>query len=274
MEQWLRTVHLTCSSAPQNLLTMESTSPLTTPIDTSTLLHALRMIILIGPIQPKPDWTNPAQACLRQTIFKIPLKPKRAKEPIPVGEKDSVYDGITYLKENPKPIMGALGVLLNGVKIFGVGSPCGFSSKCPNQDPNAPTIYVDAVVAEGHTTDQCGGHADPHNNYHVHSGIGINITSQRKECGLPADIPGQHSQLLGWIFDGYGMYGRYSLGGVVPTDLDSCQGHTHEIDGELVYHYHLPDGFPWTIGCLTGCPVTSDNPRELDITDPKYGCLE
>lgn len=66
------------------------------------------------PPYDNPDWTNPAQACLRQTIFKIPLKPKRAKEPIPVGEKDSVYNGITYLKENPKPIMGALGVLLNG----------------------------------------------------------------------------------------------------------------------------------------------------------------
>ena len=34
------------------------------------------------------------------------------------------------------------------------------------------------------------------------------------------------------------------LNGIVPTDLDECGGHTHEIDGEMTYHYHLPDHFP------------------------------
>ena len=97
----------------------------------------------------------------------LPLNPTRAKTPIPVGEPYGRYDGILYLKESPAPIFGALGVLTNGVMVFGVGSPCGYSSKCP--EDGAPTKYVDAVESEGHTVDQCGGHAAPTNQYHIHS---------------------------------------------------------------------------------------------------------
>ena len=195
-----------------------------------------------------------------------------AKTPIPVGEKQEVFEGITYLKEDPKPILGALGVLKNGVRIFGVGSPCGFSSKCP--DEGGPTKWVDAVQSEGHTVDFCGGHAAPTNQYHIHSGIGFNSSAGRLACQLPQDQPGKHSRLLGWIFDGYGLYGRYSLGGKLPTDLDECRGHTHRINGVRVYHYHIPDGFPWTIGCFKGCPEVSNNPGEFAFTvdNDEYEC--
>ncbi|CAI8026265.1 hypothetical protein GBAR_LOCUS15100 [Geodia barretti] len=185
-----------------------------------------------------------------------------------------VFNNITYLKEDPRPIFGAIGVLINGVEVFGVGSPCGFSSLCP--DAGAPTEYVDAVESEGHTVDPCAGHAAPTGSYHIHSGLGINTTEQREACRLPVDINGEHSQLLGWMFDGFGFYGRYSLEGKVPTDLDECSGHTHEIDGESTYHYHLPDQFPWTIGCYKGCPEVSNNENELRSieSNPDYGCPE
>ena len=111
-----------------------------------------------------------------------------------------MFENITYLRGNPTPILGEMGVLVSGVNIFGVGSPCGFSSKCPNQ--GGPTRYVDAVEAEGHTVDPCGGHAAPSNVYHVHSSLGINTTEGRMACRLPVDTPGEHSQLLGWMFDG------------------------------------------------------------------------
>ena len=222
------------------------------------------------PPYDNPRWTNPAAACVRHDQnYMLPLQPTFAKTPIPVGEGDVRYEGILYLKEDPKPIFGALGVLTNGVMVFGVGSPCGFSSKCP--EDGAPTKYVDAVESEGHTVDQCGGHAAPTNDYHIHSDVGLNTSSERQECVMPADIPGQHSQLLGWIFDGFGLYGRYSQGGVLPTDLDECGGHTHEINGTTVYHYHMPDGFPWTIGCFKGCPLVSNNMHEFS-NFTKYGC--
>lgn len=223
------------------------------------------------PPYDNPGWTNPSQACVFKSTYKIPLVTKMAKEPIPVGEKLTVFEGITYLKEDPKPILGVLGVLTNGVNIFGVGSPCGFSSKCP--DEGAPSEWVDAVESEGHTVDTCGGHAAPTHQYHVHSGVGMKNNSDRDACKLSQDKAGQHSALLGWLFDGYGMYGRYSQGGKVPLDLDDCGGHTHDIDGIDLYHYHIPDAFPWTIGCYKGCPEISNNPRELSfVKNGSYGC--
>ena len=220
-------------------------------------------------------WTNPNEACVKNITYQIPLNPVYARRPIPTGTIHSVFNDITYLVEDPQPILGALGVLVNGVNIFGVGSPCGFSSDCPNQGTGAPTIYVDAIEAEGHTVDECGGHASPTNDYHIHSSIGITTAEQRETCGLPVDVPGEHSQLLGWMADGFGIYGRYSQGGNVPCDLDSCGGHTHDIDGEAVYHYHLPDEFPWVIGCFKGCPEVSNNRMQFQFANSdEYGCPE
>ena len=163
------------------------------------------------PPYANPRWTNPAQACQFALTYKIPLHPRKATIPIPVGEKLQVYDNITYLKEDPAPILGVMGVLVNGVNVFGVGSPCGFSSKCP--DEGGPSKWVDAVESEGHTVDSCGGHAAPTHQYHVHSGVGMVTSELREACQLPKDSSGQHSRLVGWMFDGYGLYGRYSLNG-------------------------------------------------------------
>lgn len=152
------------------------------------------------PVYDNPEWMNPNQACEFQETYRIPLVPVPAQIPIPVGQAHSVFENITYLEETPAPIFGALGVLVSGVNIFGVGSPCGFSSKCPDQ--GGPTQYVDAVESEGRTVDSCGGHASPTNQYHIHSGLGINSSIGRDACRLPTDTDGQHSELLGWMFDG------------------------------------------------------------------------
>ena len=92
--------------------------------------------------------------------------------------------------------------------------------------------------SEGDTIDYCGGHPTPIDlEYHVHSGATFTASNAgRERCGLPIDTAGQHSTRLGWMYDGFGIYGRYSLNGEVPTDLDRCSGHTHEIDGVMTYH--------------------------------------
>lgn len=247
------------------------TSPPYDPVNI-TADSTYRYITTAGcPPYSNPHWTNPATACTSiEQKFTFPLVPKIAPTPIPAGEPYARYDGILYLKEDPSPIMGPLGVLTSGVKVFGVGSPCGYSSKCPSE--GAPTKYVDAVESEGHTVDQCGGHAAPTNDYHIHSSIGINTTEGQTKCVVPTDTPGQHSPLIGWIFDGYGLYGQYSEGGVRPTNLDSCGGHTHEINGTDVYHYHIPNSYPWSIGCFKGCPLVGNNRREFPALLAKYGC--
>ena len=227
------------------------------------------------PPYDNPMWQNPNSACRVEVTYKIPLRPTRPTiaDSIPVGEALESYNNILYLKEDPRPIFGSLGVLLNGVNIFGVGSPCGFGSPCPEDDSQAPSMYVDAVESEGHTTDQCAGHSSPTGEYHVHSNLGFNDTTGRQVCQLPVDTPGEHSQLLGWMFDGYGIYGQLSENGEVPTDLDECGGHTHDMDGVAVYHYHFPypSQFPWVIGCFKGCPEVSNNQREFSSVS-QYGC--
>ena len=227
------------------------------------------------PPYDNPMWDNPNDACMVEVTYKIPLQPKRPTNAtsIPVGEALQSYQGTLYLKEDPPPIFGSLGVLINGVNIYGVGSPCGRGSPCPEEDSEAPSQYVDAVESEGHTTDQCAGHSSPTGSYHIHSNLGFNSTSGRQTCQLPVDTLGEHSQLLGWMFDGYGIYGQFSENGEVPTDLDECGGHTHNIDGVSVYHYHFPypSQFPWVIGCFKGCPEVSNNQRELSRVT-QYGC--
>jgi len=44
-----------------------------------------------------------------------------------------------------------------------------------------------------------------------------------------------HSPQIGWGLDGYPIFGPFSEGGVVPTDLDDCYAHDHEPYG---VHYH------------------------------------
>ena len=221
-------------------------------------------------------WNNPGDACVRHTNYYIPKEPFSSNTPIPVGEEHSEYNSITYLKEDPRPVFGAIGVLVNGVNIFGVGSPCGFGSSCPNEDPNAPSVYVDAVDSEGQTLDECAGHSNPITGYHIHAGFNIDNNTQRTRCSLPNDEDGKHSALLGWMFDGHAIYGMRSLNGIVPDDLDNCSGHTHEINGKEVYHYHLPASYPWIIGCFKSCPYQNNNPMEFNNLvyadgDP-YGC--
>eukprot|EP00730_Choanoeca_flexa_P000774 TRINITY_DN10330_c0_g2_i2.p1 TRINITY_DN10330_c0_g2~~TRINITY_DN10330_c0_g2_i2.p1 ORF type:complete len:1119 (+),score=186.74 TRINITY_DN10330_c0_g2_i2:235-3357(+) len=187
-----------------------------------------------------------------------------------------------YLVDDGTAQAGGLGVMKNGVEIFGRYSPCGFGSKCKTQagcpsaakrcqvDVNAPSNIVDAVDAEFHTVDVCGGHPAPNGGYHIHTFHSGNRTICGDDQYLPHDTPGQHSELLGWMYDGFGIYGSNSQGGIFPSVLDECNGHTHMIDGVMTYHYHFTNGYPWTIGCFKGCPDASLVRNIANLSG--YGC--
>jgi hypothetical protein len=70
----------------------------------------------------------------------------------------------------------------------------------------------------------------------------------------------EHSALMGYAFDGFGIYGHRGENGKVLTnaDLDACHGHTHEIlwngKKEKLYHYHATWEYPYTVGCYRGTP--------------------
>ncbi|MBW4549653.1 MAG: YHYH protein [Aphanocapsa sp. GSE-SYN-MK-11-07L] len=141
--------------------------------------------------------------------------------------------------------MGRIGVLRTGGYIF-----------------NALDVWgKDAVAYE--IQDSCQGHPERHGAYHYHN---LTTCLEDKIEGS-AQVTG-HSALVGYAFDGFGIYGHRGEGGKVLTnaDLDACHGHTHDItwDGKKVnlYHYHATWEYPYTIGCYRGTPVVrSNNPQ-------------
>jgi hypothetical protein len=71
------------------------------------------------------------------------------------------------------------------------------------------------------------------------------------------DVADQHSTILGFLRDGFPIYGEQGASGalVTATDLDECNGHfgsTPEYPNGI-YHYHLKsDAAPYTPNCYHG----------------------
>jgi hypothetical protein len=134
--------------------------------------------------------------------------------------------------------MGAIGIMTSGVVIFNALDAGG----------------NDAVAHE--IQDDCGGHPQQQGQYHYH---GYSACLDDGGSG--------HSALIGWAFDGFGMYGPRGEDGEVLTnaDLDACHGHTHVIEwnGQQVemYHYHTTYEYPYTLGCYRGTAVQVEQPR-------------
>ncbi|HEX6550048.1 MAG TPA: YHYH protein [Gammaproteobacteria bacterium] len=138
----------------------------------------------------------------------------------------------------PHCIEGTIGIFVTGVKLF-----AGLDKD--NRDAGAWEIQ-----------DSCDGHPNGSNAYHYHTGI-------PQSC-LPAsaqDVANQHSPVIGYAADGFPIYGNLGEDGVPlsDADLDECHGHTHAItfNGKTVvmYHYHVTNAFPYTLGCYRGKPV-------------------
>lgn len=123
----------------------------------------------------------------------------------------------------------------------------------------ASTLGSDAAAYE--MLDTCGGQSDGTFTYHTHF-----ITPCLLEV-LDTAGPG-HSSLMGYMLDGFGIYGPRGETGNILTyaDLDPCHGHTHSIlwDGQLLnlYHYHWTYDFPYNIGCYKGTRVVTTDVEE------------
>ena len=175
---------------------------------------------------PQYDWTSqstPNKALVFNKTIKLPLKPKLSTQKIYVGIKGA--NGAT----NSSPVMGSIGVSVNGIAIYG----------------NANAQMQDAYITEAKTFDKCGGHPQMQGEYHYHEETPAGCAN--------TDVAGQHSKLFGIMFDGIPIYGSLGDNGVAPTDLDECGGHVDKTNN--FYHYHLPANmaFPYTLSCLKGC---------------------
>ena len=125
--------------------------------------------------------------------------------------------------------LGPIGVTKNGVVIYNAADGRG----------------EDAVARE--IVDVFGGHP-ARDEYHYH------FIPERLDNETLSD---GHSGIVGYINDGYPIYGYKGLEGKEMTndELDMCHGHTH---GNLGYHYHATLEYPYTIGCYIGTPISVD----------------
>ena len=121
--------------------------------------------------------------------------------------------------------LGAIGVTINGVVIYNAADARG----------------TDAVARE--IVDVYGGHPAM-TEYHYH------FIPERLDTARLSD---GHSGIVGYIRDGYPIYGYHGVGGaeVSNADLDVCHGHDH---GTLGYHYHATIEYPYTVACYHGTP--------------------
>ncbi len=75
--------------------------------------------------------------------------------------------------------------------------------------------------------DDAGGHINLNAGYHYHAATGVSKKIEQ---------PDNHSAMIGYAFDGYGIFENADANGKEYTDLDESRGHYDEIRG---YHYHV-----------------------------------
>jgi len=137
---------------------------------------------------------------------------------------------------------GAIGVAISGAVFFDPYEGDG-SDTVANDDQSE----IDGIPF----IDACGGHPLPNAiTYHYH-GIPFCITDA-------VDTDGEHSTLIGYLFDGFGIYGPQDSDGSEPTDLDACMGHTGPTPefSYDTYHYHVSSSANYISECLTGVAIT------------------
>ncbi len=130
--------------------------------------------------------------------------------------------------------------------------PAGFSLTGAAIYHGASTLGTDAAAHE--MLDRFGGHTDGTERYHYH------FPSQDLQDHIHEHESG-HGALMGYMLDGFGIFGPQGEDGELlwSADLDECHGHSHPVewDGETVelYHYHWTYDFPYNIGCFKGEPL-------------------
>jgi hypothetical protein len=132
----------------------------------------------------------------------------------------------------PSCVAGEVGILKSGVALFDAVDAGG----------------RDAVAYE--VQDSCDGHPQNTGEYHYHSVSSCVLTKLDAGTG--------RSNLVGYAYDGYGIYGpRDAHGNVLSSaDLDVCHGITSKVrfNGKLqrIYHYVATADYPYTVGCFHG----------------------
>ncbi len=114
----------------------------------------------------------------------------------------------------------------------------------------APSAPVDAILGAYTIAafDDCGGHFNPNEGYHLHGAVGCSENGEASEGDTP---------MFGYALDGYPVHSPFSESELAEVDLDECNGHTTEDDG---YHYHANSAKEnQVIACLKGQTAATDD---------------
>lgn len=172
--------------------------------------------------------------------------------PIQPGTIAHQYDGNPNII-SPQPLSFTIPALPQEAatkSCVGFG-PAGYSLTGSAIYHGASTLGTDAAAHE--MLDRFGGHTDGTERYHYH------YPSKDLQDHIHVHTSG-HSALMGYMLDGFGIYGPYGENGELlkSADLDECHGHKHPVmwDGQMVniYHYHWTYDFPYNIGAYKGTP--------------------
>ncbi len=109
----------------------------------------------------------------------------------------------------------------------------------------AASAPVDAILSAYTIAafDDCGGHFNPFEGYHMHGAVGCSEVGEAAEGDTP---------IFGYALDGYALHSPFDAG-EEPADLDECNGHTTDADG---YHYHANSAEKnQVVQCLVGQTV-------------------
>lgn len=122
------------------------------------------------------------------------------------------------------PVGPFVGVTLNGVIIAG-------------EAPVEAILGAYTIAA----FDDCGGHINPFDGYHIHGATGCSEAEENAEGETPA---------FAYALDGFAIHSPLAEDEAATADLDQCNGHATE---ELGYHYHAAQAEENAVlTCFTG----------------------
>jgi hypothetical protein len=167
-----------------------------------------------------------------KSTYPIKLQEQHMKITIPLQPK--LADKKTDAK------IGLIGIAISGALIYSPFEADGKTMALSQKD-----LVVDGIPF----FDACNGHPNPFAvQYHYH-GIPYCVTEK-------IDKKGEPSHLLGYMLDGFPVYGPQGKDGKIltPKDLDECNGifsATPEFPNG-VYHYVMTEEPPYTMPCFSG----------------------
>jgi hypothetical protein len=132
---------------------------------------------------------------------------------------------------------GAIGFMVDGAIMFDIRDALVWNGSSEVMNTGTTGYWCrDAYVNEGYGFDPVGGHSAPSGGYHYHAnpmalryrlGDHMTFNATTKIYSEATNAPTQHSPIIGWVGDGFPMYGPYGYS----SALDASSGIRRMVSG-------------------------------------------